>query len=99
MREASEKGCPVIRPLFYHFPSDPEVWDIDDAFLFGDQILVAPITEYQQRKRDVYLPAGASWTEYTSGKVYQGGQTICVDAPLEVIPIFLRDKSHILDIG
>lgn len=91
MEEAHEHGTPVIRPLFYEFPDDKNVWEIKDEFLYGDKILVAPITEYGQRQRQVYLPGNAEWTEQFSGETYRGGQTVCVEAPLEVIPIFVRN--------
>lgn len=90
MKEASETGTPVMRPLFYHFPEDEKTWEIKDQFFFGDKVLVAPVTEYLQRKRNVYLPSGAKWTEQASGKTYEGGQTVCVDAPIEVIPVFVK---------
>lgn len=92
MKEASEKGTPVMRPLFYHFQKDARAWEIKDQFLFGDKVLVAPVTEYQQRKRDVYLPAGTEWTEQSTGKKYAGGQTVCAEAPLDVIPVFIREQ-------
>ena len=90
MKEASETGAPVMRPLFYQFPEDEKAWEIKDQFLFGDQYLVAPVTEYGQRKREVYLPAGASWTEQSTGKTYEGGRTVTANAPLDVIPVFVR---------
>ena len=90
MQEASETGAPVIRPLFYHFPEDERAWEIADEFFFGEQYLVAPVTEYLQREREVYLPAGAVWTEQFTGKTYEGGQTVCAAAPLEVIPVFQK---------
>lgn len=92
MKETSEKGTPVMRPLFYHFQKDARAWEIKDQFLFGDKVLVAPVTEYQQRKRDVYLPAGTEWTEQSTGKKYAGGQTVCAEAPLDVIPVFIREQ-------
>ena len=90
MKEASESGAPVIRPLFYHFPDDPNVWTICDQYLFGSELLIAPVTEYGQRERMVYLPQGAEWTEVRSGQRYQGGQTVKAEAPLDVIPVFKR---------
>ena len=90
MKEASETGAPVMRPLFYQFPEDEKAWEIKDQFLFGDQYLVAPVTEYGQREREVYLPAGASWTEQSTGKTYEGGRTVTANAPLDVIPVFVR---------
>lgn len=90
MRQASENGVPVMRPLFYHFPDDPKAWEISDQYLFGDRVLVAPVTEYLQRQRKVYLPLGAEWSEQATGRIYQGGTTVLADAPLDVIPVFVR---------
>lgn len=91
MREASETGAPVMRPLFYEFPEDERAWEIQDEFLYGDKVLVAPVTEYLQREREVYLPAGADWTEKNTGEKYRGGQTVLAKAPLSVIPVFVRE--------
>ena len=90
MKEASETGAPVMRPLFYQFPEDEKAWEIKDQFLFGDKYLVAPVTEYGQRKREVYLPVGVLWTEQSTGKTYEGGRKVTADAPLDVIPVFVR---------
>jgi alpha-D-xyloside xylohydrolase len=95
MQEAHEKGTPVIKPLFYDFPQDSNAWDISDAYLFGHDLLVAPVLEAKARTRNVYLPAGARWVEYETGTVYKGGQTVCVQAPLEQIPLFLREGKKI----
>lgn len=92
MKEASETGSPVLRPLFYEFPEDRSVWEIKDQFMYGSELLIAPITAYRQRERDVYLPQGTEWVEQTSGKMYQGGQTVRVPAPLNVIPVFKRKR-------
>ena len=94
MKESSETGAPIIRPLFYHFPKDEKAWDIKDQFLFGEKYLVAPVTEYLERKREVYLPAGVIWTELSTGNTYRGGQTVLADAPLDVIPVFLPQVSE-----
>ena len=91
MKESSETGAPIIRPLFYHFPNDDQSWKINDEYMYGDKVLVAPVTEYLQRKRNVYLPDGAQWLEPETGKRYSGGQTITVDAPLDIIPVFVRE--------
>ncbi len=93
MKEAHEHGTPVMRTLFYEFPEDAACWSVENEYLFGSDILVAPIMEYQQRDRDVYLPAGAKWTDAKSGKTYSGGQSIHVHAPLDMIPLFLRDGA------
>jgi alpha-D-xyloside xylohydrolase len=79
-----------MRGLVMDFPDDPKVRDIDDEYLFGPSFLVAPVTDYQARSRDVYLPAGSNWYDFYTGKPYQGGQTIKADAPLDRMPLFVR---------
>ena len=93
MKLASAKGLPPMRPLFFDFSSDPKTADIEDEFLFGPDILVAPVTKYEVRSRKVYLPAGTEWTDVWTGKVIPGGQTVDADAPIENIPIYLRGNK------
>jgi len=93
MKKASADGTPVMRPLIFDFPEDEAAYEVSDAYLFGPDILVAPIIEYQVRKRKVYLPKGASWLDPYSGKTWQGGNTIEVDAPLDRIPLFLKNNA------
>jgi alpha-D-xyloside xylohydrolase len=88
MTEAHQKGTPVIRPLFYDFPSDPAAWEIEDEYMFGPDILVAPVMYANMRKRMVYLPQGTTWIEKERGNVFQGGNRIEIHAPLDYIPIF-----------
>ncbi len=95
MAAAHEKGTPPMRPLFYDFPGDEAAWDVDDQFLFGPDLLIAPILEAGARGRSVYLPAGATWTDAYSGETYGGGQTILADAPLERIPVYLKNGSKL----
>ena len=68
---ASEKGLPMLRALFIEYPQDPGSWLVDDQYLFGSDILVAPLME-DVTSRDVYLPPG-TWIDYQSGKAYNGG--------------------------
>ncbi|MCL2351601.1 MAG: glycoside hydrolase family 31 protein [Firmicutes bacterium] len=89
MRRAHEKGTPVIRPLFYDFPSDPAAWLIEDQYMFGDKYLVAPVLYENVRERDVYLPEG-KWKDIDSGQIYSGGVTIRSEAPLDRIPVYYR---------
>ena len=93
MRQAHEKGTPVIRPLFYEFPQDEAAWAEEDSYLFGEKLLVAPVTQMGARERRVYLPKGSKWTCAWTGQVYEGGQTSTAAAPLEHIPLFLRDGA------
>ena len=74
MRVAHETGLPPMRPLFLDFPADPACWDIADQFLFGDDILVAPVVTEGAREREVYLPAGADWRDAWTGAPVAGGQ-------------------------
>ena len=94
MRQAHEKGAPVMRTMFYEFPDDEKCWELKDQYMFGSDILVAPVVYEETYSREVYLPKGATWTIIHDGKVYDGGQWITVDAPLDVIPVFLRDGKH-----
>lgn len=94
MVKAHEKGTPVIRPLFYDNPEDEKCWDINDEYMFGPDILVAPVLYEGMRERSVYLPAGRIWKEVRTGKVYDGGTTVQCDAPLSVIPVFTTNDSE-----
>jgi alpha-D-xyloside xylohydrolase len=93
MVEAHEAGQPVMRGVFHEFPADPVCWDLADQYMFGPDLLVAPVVEADATARRVYLPEGASWTDLHSGAVHQGGQWIDADAPIEVIPVFARDGA------
>jgi len=96
MKEAHELGTPVMRTLFYMFPDDPMCWEVETEYLFGPDILVAPITTLGQREREVYLPSGEHWRDAKSGEVFSGGQTILAAAPLDRIPLFIRAEKEIL---
>jgi alpha-D-xyloside xylohydrolase len=90
MRLAHEKGVPPMRPLFFDFPADPQSYSIEDQFMFGPNLLVAPVLFEGDRSRPVYLPAGADWTDAWTGSELKGGAQIVADAPLERIPLYLR---------
>ena len=95
MRAAHEDGIPPMRPLFLEYPRDPSSFLVEDEYLFGPDLLVAPILDAGGRSRRVYLPDGPAWTDAWTGITHQGGQTIQVDAPLERIPLFLRDGARL----
>ncbi len=90
MKVAHRTGLPMMRPLFFDFAEDKNCLDIEDQFLFGPDILVAPVLHQGAKNRDVYLPEGTSWTEVGSGRKLKGGQWIKADAPLEKIPFYIR---------
>jgi alpha-D-xyloside xylohydrolase len=75
-KDSSDRGLPMLRALFVEFPEDPGSWNIDDEYLLGSSLLVAPLMHEKSTGRQVYLPPG-SWIDYQSGKSYAGGwQTI-----------------------
>ena len=94
MQDAHEKGTPVMRPLFYDSPADEKCWNIQDEFQFGPSVLVCPILYENQREREVYLPAG-SWRNINDGTLYEGGRSYTVEAPLDAIPVFVKDGADV----
>jgi alpha-D-xyloside xylohydrolase len=92
MKEAHEKGTPLMRPLFYEYPKDENAWIYEDEYLFGAKILVAPILNQGETQRSVYLPSG-TWIKADTREVFQGKQKITVTAPLEQIPVFAATKE------
>lgn len=98
MELAHEKGTPVMRPAFYDFPEDALCWDVDDAYMFGPELYVAPVLEAKAIERKVYLPQGRTWVDVWTKHGYQGGQTICVSTPIEQIPVFAVKGSKMLNI-
>ena len=91
-------GAPYMRALFMDFPRDPKVDRLNHEYMFGPDFLVAPVTRQGQTRRKVYLPAGADWYDYWTNREYHGGQTVVVNAPISIIPLFVRAGS-ILPIG
>lgn len=87
--EASEKGYPLVRPLFWNDWRDRALWDVDDAFLVGDAILVCPILEEGARSRDLVPPRG-HWYDFWDDTPIEGGQTVRLDAPLDRIPLLIK---------
>lgn len=93
-----QTGAPFMRGLFMDFGADPKVADIRDEYMFGPALLIAPVTEQGMTTRQVYLPAGVDWYNFWSNERVHGGQTITVQAPIDVLPIFVRAGS-ILPLG
>jgi alpha-D-xyloside xylohydrolase len=83
----------MMRGLVMDFPSDTTARAVNDEYLFGKAFLVAPVTQFKARSRSVYLPAGASWYDFETGKAFKGGQTIKADAPLSRMPLFVKAGS------
>lgn len=97
MHEASETGIPALRPAFLEFPTDGNTWDQDDQFMFGADLLVAPVLKPVERTRGVYLPKGTDWYDFWTGRRYAGGEGIGVPVTLESIPIFARAGAFIFE--
>lgn len=89
-KDSSAHGFPMLRTLFFEYPNDPTSWTIDDEYMFGSNLLVAPLFE-EANSRNVYLPPGA-WIDYQTGKVYHGGQWQQITAGQ--IPVVLLVKDH-----
>ena len=92
--QATQTGLPIARPLSLMYPDDEQTYSLDDQFILGDSLLIAPIFSHGGRSRDVYLPAG-DWYDFRHGRRYTGNQTIHIDAPLDEMPIFARGGSVI----
>jgi len=95
--EASTTGIPFMRPLVLEFPADPHVFNLDDEYLFGREILVAPVSEEGATERVVYLPNGV-WVDFWTDTVYTGPRSFTVPAPLDTLPLFIR-QGAILPLG
>jgi alpha-glucosidase len=93
VEQAAATGLPLQRPLFLHFPDDPGIRAIDDHFLLGPDILVAPVHEAGATTWPVTLPEGATWVHAWSGTAHPGGQAVTVDAPIGFPPVFWRPDS------
>jgi alpha-D-xyloside xylohydrolase len=93
MAAAQRDGQPVMRGMFYEFPDDPACWDLADQYMYGPELLVAPVVEPRATSREVYLPAGAQWTELHTGDTLQGGAWATAKAPIDVIPVFARNGA------
>ena len=94
-REAHDSGLPLLRGLFMEYPHDQQALAIDDQFLFGEELLVAPVLRKGERVRRLYLPEGEWYDFHDPRQTYFGGETIAYRAPLSVIPLFVKKGSII----
>lgn len=95
MYESSKSGAPLIRPLLFNYQDDTETYEINDEFLCGPNILVAPVLEQGKKARMIYLPQGNSWVDYFTKEEFNGGQYIIKKTPLDICPIFIKSGSTI----
>ena len=89
LEESHRTGLPMFRPLMLNFQDDESTYNLDNEFMIGEDLLVAPILKPDLVRRLVYLPKG-TWYDYWTNKKFSGGQMIEVDAPLEKVPMFVR---------
>lgn len=88
--EAVSRGLPVQRPLFLHHQDDRETYAIQDSYLYGADLLVAPVWQAGEDRRSVYLPKDTGWTHVWTSETFSGGQRVTVAAPLGSPPVFYR---------
>ena len=89
-KEAETVGLPMIRAMFLEFPDDKRAWELSDQYMFGSDYLVAPVTEYGAREREVYLPEGKWEAADGSGVIESRGETVTANAPLDYMPVYKR---------
>lgn len=87
--EASQKGYPLVRPLFWSANDDSTLWDVEDAFFLGDALLIYPIVEEGARSRNAILPKGR-WYSFWDDVPLEGAGQVEIEAPLEQIPLLVR---------
>ncbi|MBC2579509.1 glycoside hydrolase family 31 protein [Clostridium sp. DJ247] len=95
MWKGENTGLPMIRPLITHYQEDENTYELNDQFLCGENILVAPIVDQGKTRRMVYLPKGDNWVDYWTKEVYEGGQYIVKEAPLDICPIYVKEGTII----
>ncbi len=88
-RETAQTGLPIMRPLVLEYPEDEMTHHLSDEFLVGRDVLVAPVYRAGESSRKVYFPRG-NWVNYWTGERVRGGQNVLVEAPLDVLPLFIR---------
>lgn len=92
-KQASAAGHPLLRPLFFEFPTDHTAWTVEDQYLFGSDLMVAPLFS-ESRTRDVYLPAG-NWVDYQTGRTYQGEKWHAIEAGAVPVVVLVRGGAVI----
>ncbi len=97
-RIAHDTGMPLVRGMYLQYPDQEPSYTHDQQYMFGSEVLVAPITEPgngQPATKDVYLPAGDDWFDLFTGDIYEGGRTISQECPIDRMPVFVKAGSII----
>ena len=93
--ESATTGLPIMRCLFLEFPNDPKAWEETSAYLFGSDLLVAPVVAEGVTHMPVYLPKGCNWIHVFTKEVYPGGQTYNIAVTFDTIPVFCKEGAPI----
>ncbi|KGP71552.1 glycoside hydrolase family 31 protein [Pontibacillus yanchengensis] len=93
-QNAHETGSPVMRPLFLEYPGDTKTYNLNDQFMIGDNVVIAPIMQPEVTDRAVYLPEG-DWVDYFTGEQYKGSTYHLIHAELDTLPIFVKQGTFI----
>jgi len=91
-KQTQESGIPMMRAMFLEFPNDANAWEVKDQYMFGSDYLVAPVTEYGARQREVYLPEGKWDAMDGSGIIESKGEYVTANAPIDYIPVYRKVK-------
>ncbi len=93
---ASAEGVPVMRPMFFDYPDDEACYSLDEQYMFGDDIIFAPITKQGATQKEVYLPQG-EWVLTKDKKVYQGGKNYIIDAQINEFVAFVKKGADVIE--
>jgi alpha-glucosidase len=93
-RDLLGTGLPLVRPLLVAHPEDPVAWGVDDQYLLGTDLLVAPVLEAGARRRRVYLPDG-DWYAFGTGERLSGARFVTAEAPLDTVPLYVRSGAAV----
>jgi alpha-D-xyloside xylohydrolase len=93
-KDSASRGFPMLRALFFEFPADPGSWNVEDEYMFGSDLLVAPLMDEGSKGRGVYLPPG-QWIDYQTGQAYRGGGWHDIEAGQIPVILLVKDNSVI----
>lgn len=93
--ESTNFGYPISRSLFFEFPNDKKAWDDRLSYMFGSDLLISPVIDFEMKKMKVYLPDGNDWINVFNNKVYKGGKDYIIEFSLETLPVFCKKDSYL----
>ncbi|AZO93223.1 DUF4968 domain-containing protein [Halocella sp. SP3-1] len=94
IKESEDSGLPVIRPLFLQYQDDQNTYNLNDQYLVGENILMAPVVSQGEKNKKVYLPDD-EWIDYWTGEEYNSKQFIIKNAPIDIVPMYIKKGSII----